>query len=144
MLIGEYIHSLDKKKRVSIPAKMRRELGETVIITRGLDKCLFIYPVEEWKVLAKKLSELSIGQVRTRQFVRLMLAGAYDAEVDALGRILIPDHLKEYAELKSKVVITGVFARAEIWDQEKWNEYRGSVEERADQIAQELGEEGLY
>ena len=144
MLIGEYIHNLDKKKRVSLPARMRKELGERVVLTRGLDQCLFLYPVEEWQKIADKLSRLPLGQSGTRQFVRLMLAGAGEAEIDSLGRILIPEHLKAYAGLETRVVITGVFSRAEIWDEGRWKKYRTQVEENADRLAERLGELGMY
>ncbi|MFC1595034.1 division/cell wall cluster transcriptional repressor MraZ [Patescibacteria group bacterium] len=144
MLIGEYLHNLDKKKRISLPSRMRKELGSKVVVTRGLDKCLFVYPVEEWQKIAEKLSNLPIGQARTRQFVRLMLAGAGEVEIDSLGRILIPDHLKNYAGLRHKAVITGMFTRAEIWDEEEWQKYRMHVEENADELAERLGELGVY
>ncbi|OGZ42135.1 MAG: cell division/cell wall cluster transcriptional repressor MraZ [Candidatus Ryanbacteria bacterium RIFCSPHIGHO2_02_FULL_45_43] len=144
MLIGEYKHSIDKKRRVSIPAKMRKVLGDRIIITRGLDQCLFIYSIEEWQAIAQKLSHLSIGQPKIRQFVRIMLSGAGESEIDSLGRILIPEHLKNYASLNKKVVITGVYTRAEIWDEEKWNQYNSTSEKRADELAEELGQQGLY
>lgn len=144
MLIGEYTHRLDTKRRVSLPAKMRRSLGERVVITRGLDHCLFLYTTEEWGRIALKLSGLPLGQSRTRQFVRMMLAGAEEVEVDSLGRILIPEHLKSYAALSGKVVITGVFNRVELWSKEEWDSYRSSVEKRADELAEELGAGGLF
>ena len=144
MLIGEYTHNLDKKKRISIPARMRKELGEKVVLTRGLDQCLFLYPVTEWQGIADRLNQLPMGKTATRQFVRLMLAGAMEIEIDALGRVLIPEHLKRYAGLHEKVVITGVSSRAEIWDAGRWNSYREHVEENADELAEKLGELGMY
>jgi MraZ protein len=120
MLIGEYKHTLDSKKRISIPAKFRRQIGKTAVITRGLDKCLFVYSMAEWKKVAELLSNLPTGQADTRNFVRLFLSGAVDVAIDSLGRILIPDYLKDYAELKGKAVITGVYKRVEIWDDKKW------------------------
>lgn len=144
MLIGEYTHNLDKKKRLSIPARMRKALGEKVVLTRGLDQCLFLYPVTEWEGIASRLNQLPMGKTKTRQFVRLMLAGAMEVEIDALGRVLIPDHLKQYAGLREKVVITGISSRAEIWDADRWNAYRERVEENADELAESLGELGLY
>src|SRR3989344_6251738 len=98
MLIGEYTHSLDSKKRVSIPIRFRQELGKKIVITHGLDHCLWLYPVAQWAKVAEKLSSLSLGQSDTRSFNRFMLAGAVEIEVDSLGRILIPDFLKEFAE----------------------------------------------
>jgi len=144
MLIGEYTHRLDTKRRVSLPAKMRRNLGERVVITRGLDKCLFLYTSEEWDRIASKLSKLPMGQSRTRQFVRMMLAGAEEVEVDSLGRVLLPEHLKSYASLEEEVVITGVFNRVELWSRTEWENYRSTIEKRADELAEELGAEGLF
>lgn len=144
MLIGEYKHSLDPKKRVSIPSKFRKEIGETAVITRGLDQCLFVYSMEEWKKVAEKLSELPTGQSDTRNFVRMMLAGAVDVELDALGRVLIPDYLKEFAGLKSKVVIAGVYKRLEIWNEENWENYKQRIEKQTDLLAEKLGELGVF
>ena len=144
MLIGEYSHTIDAKKRLAVPAKLRKELGDRAVLTRGLDNCLFLYPESEWQKLTQKLSELPVGQANTRSFLRLMLAGAVEVELDQLGRILIPDYLKEYAGLAQKVVITGVYNRLEIWDEERWGAYKGDVEKNTDMIAEKLGELGLY
>ncbi len=143
MFIGEYTHSIDNKKRLAIPAKFRKEIGERAILTRGLDNCLFLYPEQEWKGLAEKLNQLSMGQANTRSFVRLLLSGAVEVELDGLGRVLIPDYLKNYADLKKKTVIAGVFNRLEIWDQEHWARYKGEIEKSTDAIAEKLGELGL-
>lgn len=144
MLIGEYSHTLDTKKRLAIPAKVRKELGETAVLTRGLDNCLSLYPMPEWQKLTEKLSQLPVGQGNTRSFSRLMLAGAVEVEMDQLGRILVPDYLKNYAGLRQKVVIAGVYNRLEIWDEERWNTYKAGVEKNTDMIAEKLGELGLY
>lgn len=144
MLIGEYKHTIDAKKRISLPAKFRRELGKKAVITRGLDKCLFVYSLEEWKKVAETLSGLSTGQADSRNFGRLMLAGAVDVEIDSLGRILIPDYLKDYAELKEKAVVAGVYKRIEIWNEKRWEEFKAGVEEKADLLAEKLGELGVY
>lgn len=144
MLIGEYKHTIDAKKRISLPAKFRRELGKKAVITRGLDKCLFVYSIEEWKKVAETLSNLSTGQADSRNFGRLLLAGAVDVEIDSLGRILIPDYLKNYAELKDKAVVAGVYKRIEIWNEKRWEEFKSGVEEKADLLAEKLGELGLY
>ena len=142
MLIGEYHHTLDPKKRLSLPAKFRKELGRTVIITRGLDNCLFIYAPAAWKKLTDKFSELSLGSGDTRGFNRFMLSGAVDVEVDSAGRILIPDFLKEFAELGNDVVVAGIGNRAEVWDKKRWNEYKKRIEAEANQMAQKLSELG--
>lgn len=144
MLIGEYQHSLDNKKRVALPSKFRKEIGKKAVVTRGLDKCLFVYPMKEWGKVAESLSALPTGQAQTRNFVRLFLAGAAEVETDSLGRILIPDYLKSYAELKSKVVIAGVYKRLEIWDEKKWQEYKKEIEKQTDMLAEKLGEIGAY
>mgnify|MGYP001607792771 FL=1 len=144
MLIGEYQHTLDTKKRLAVPAKLRKELGETAVLTRGLDNCLFLYPMQEWQKLTEKLSQLSVGSGDTRSFLRLMMAGATEVELDQLGRILIPDYLKNYAGLKQRVIIAGVYNRLEVWDEERWNTYKGEVEKNTDMIAEKLGELGLY
>lgn len=143
MFIGEYTHNIDNKKRLSVPAKFRKEIGDKAILTRGLDNCLFLYPVKEWEGLAEKLSQLSVGQSNTRSFVRLLLSGAVEVEFDNLGRILIPDYLKNYAGLRKKIVVAGVLNRLEIWDQENWEKYKEIVERNNDAIAEKLGELGL-
>ena len=109
MLIGEYIHTLDPKKRLALPAKLRKELGGKAVITRGLDKCLYVFPLKEWEKFAASVSNLPMGQSANRSFERLFLSGAMEVETDGLGRILIPDYLKDYAELKSQAAIVGVY-----------------------------------
>ncbi len=143
MLIGEYTHTIDDKKRLAIPAKIRKELGAKAVITRGLDNCLFIYPSKEWQKLVEKLSNLPIGQRDTRGFSRLMLAGASEVDLDTLGRVLVPDYLKEYAQLKKNVVIAGVYNRLEIWDETKWNTFKNQSEKEVDNIAERLGNLGV-
>ena len=143
MFIGEYTYSIDDKKRLAIPAKFRQFLGNRAVITRGLDQCLFLYPAKEWGSLAKKLSQLPLSQADARGFARLMLAGAMDAKLDNLGRILIPDYLKDYSKLKKKVVIAGVFNRIEIWDEIKWQEYKKKTEMAVGDIAERLKELGV-
>lgn len=144
MLIGEYQHVIDAKKRIALPAKIRKELGKNAVVTRGLDKCLFLYPLKEWERVAEALSNLPTGQATTRSFVRLFLAGAVYVQTDQLGRILIPDYLKNYAELQEKVVIAGVYRRLEIWDANRWEKYKSEVEKQADMLAEKLGEIGAY
>jgi MraZ protein len=143
MFIGEYSYSIDEKKRLAIPTKFRELLGKKAVITRGLDQCLFLYPAKEWNNLADKLSKLPLSQADARGFARLMLTGAMDAKLDNLGRILIPDYLKDYAQLKKKVVIAGVFNRIEIWDERKWQEYKKKTEMAVGDIAERLKELGV-
>jgi len=141
--IGEYTYSIDDKKRLALPSKFRNALGEGAVITRGLDSCLFLYSQHEWEVLAEKLSQLPLSQADARSFARLMLSGAMEVTIDNLGRILMPDYLKEYADLKKKVVITGLYTRIEIWDEEKWNTYKTKAEKEAGNIAERLKELGV-
>jgi MraZ protein len=143
MFIGEYSYSIDDKKRLPIPAKFRSALNKKAVITRGLDQCLFLYPVKEWQSLAKKISSLPLSQADARGFGRLMLTGAMDVTIDNLGRILIPDYLKEYASLSKKVVIAGVYDRIEIWDAQKWQEYKRKTETAVGDMAERLKELGV-
>lgn len=143
MLIGEYLHTLDSKKRLSLPAKFRKEVGRKVVITRGLDQCLFMFPAATWKGIAAKLQQLPFGQADTRGMSRFILAGASEGEVDGAGRILIPEYLKSFADLKTRVVLTGVSERIEIWNERRWDEYKNRIERGADQMAQTLGDLGI-
>lgn len=142
MLIGEYTHTIDEKNRISLPVKFRKEVGKKVVVTHGLDNCIFLYSMDEWKQVAEKLGGLGIGQSDTRGFNRFMMAGAVEIDVDAIGRILIPDFLKKFAGLKEKVVFAGVHNRVELWDSSRWSEYKGRVEKQADKLAEKLGEIG--
>lgn len=143
MLIGEYLHTLDSKKRISLPAKFRKEVGRKVVITRGLDNCLFLFPQKSWDKIAEKLASLPFGQADTRGMSRFILAGAVDTEVDGAGRILMPDFLKDFADLKSRVVLAGVSDRIEIWNEKNWEEYKRRIEKNADQMAEKLGDLGI-
>lgn len=143
MLIGEYAHTLDSKKRLSLPAKFRKEIGKKVVITRGLDACLFMYPEKQWEKIAEKLAQLPMGQSDTRALSRFMLSGAVESEVDGAGRVLIPDFLKEFAGLKGKVILAGVHERIEIWNEKQWDEYKRRIEKNADSVAQKLGDIGV-
>ena len=143
MFIGEYSHTIDSKRRLAVPSKFRKDLGKGTVITRGLDNCLFIFPLKEWNSFSQKLSTLPLGQSDARGFIRLMLAGAMDVQLDGLGRILVPDYLKEYASLKKQVVITGVLNRLEIWDETLWKRYKGRSEKEIGDMAERLGELGV-
>ncbi len=143
MFIGQYSHLIDPKKRLAVPSKFRKQLGAKVVITRGIDNCLFVYPMKEWNDLAEKLSKLPISKSNTRAFSRLMLAGAMDTEIDSQGRILIPDYLKEYAALKDKVIIAGLYNRLEIWDEVAWSNYKNVPEKESSNIAEQMGELGV-
>lgn len=144
MLIGEHKHTLDPKKRIAIPARWRRELGKTVVLTRGLDHCLFVYPVQAWQKISQELAALPMGAADSRGFNRFIFAGALEVEVDSLGRVLVPDFLKEFAGLRTKVVLAGVHNRLEIWDERRWQTYKNRVERQADALAEKLGEVGAF
>lgn len=144
MFIGEYSHSIDPKKRLAVPSKFRADLKNKVVITRGLDKCLFVYPMKVWQEIAGKLGTLPVGEAATRSFIRLQLAGAADVELDKQGRVLIPDYLKQYAGLNKNVVIAGIYNRLEVWDDKKWKLYKNKAEKNTDEIAEQLGKLGVY
>jgi MraZ protein len=143
MFIGEYNHNLDEKGRLAIPVKFREDLRGGAVVTKGLDGCLFLYPMNEWRILADKLSQLPISQANTRAFARLMLAGAMDVSLDKQGRIVIPDYLRKYINLTKKVVVNGLYNRLEIWDESAWEEYKQKTEADSGDIAEQLGGIGI-
>jgi len=145
MLIGEYRHTIDDKNRLSLPAKFRQEMGKKVVITPGLDSCLFVFTTNEWEKISEHLSVTgsSLLQADNRSLNRYLLGRAVEVDVDAVGRMLLPEHLREKANLKTKVVFIGVRDRVEIWDETTWNAYVVDVESRADALAEKLGQAGM-
>lgn len=143
MLVGEFNHSIDAKGRVIVPAKFRDELGEVFVITKGLDRCLFGYPMEEWHKFEEKLATLPITNKDARQFSRFFLAGASEAELDKQGRVLIPQVLREFANLDKDVVITGEGKRIEIWNKATWDEIKGYFDDNMDEVAKNLDSLGF-
>lgn len=143
MFIGEYQHAIDDKGRVAVPAKFRATLGERAIVTRGLDRCLFIFSVTEWEGLAKKLVALPLVQANSRAFTRLMLAGAREVDLDSQGRMLVPDYLRVYAHLKKQIIVAGLYNRIELWDEAAWKKYKTQTESDSDEIAERLSELGI-
>ncbi len=143
MFIGEFNYKIDSKKRLAVPAKFRDDLDGKVVVTRGLDGCLFLYTLEEWEKLAEKISSLPLSQSNARSFARVMLAGAMELEIDSSGRILLPDYLKEYADLEKEVTIAGVYNRMEIWSKEKWEDYKSEAESEVGDVAEGLKELGV-
>ncbi len=139
MFIGEFHHTLDDKGRLAIPVKFRAGLIAGAVVTRGLDRSLFLYPKTEWETLAAKLAALPLGQADTRAFARLMLAGAMDVEIDKSGRVMIPEYLRQYAGVSKDVVVTGLYDRMEIWDETAWKEYASRTERESNDIAERLG-----
>lgn len=143
MFIGEYSHNLDEKGRLAIPVKFRNQVKKGAVVTRGLDNCLFLYTKAEWEKLAEKLAALPISQSNSRAFARLMLAGAMDVETDSQGRVVLPEYLRKFAELKKEVVIAGLYNRMEIWDSGKWESYKGQTEAESRSIAEKMAELGV-
>jgi len=143
MFIGEYSYTIDEKGRIALPVKFRRKLADGIVVTRGLDSCLFAYSLDEWKKIANQLGSLPATQKNARAYARLMLAGAMDLVPDKQGRIVLPGYLREYAGLKNNVTIAGIVSRIEIWDTDKWNEYRKNTESASDEIAEKLSELGV-
>jgi len=137
MFVGQYSHSVDTKGRLAIPAKFRGELKKAVV-TKGLDNCLFLYPKKEWDKLAEKIANLPISKSNTRAFSRLMLAGAMDVEVDKQGRVVLPEYLRKFAGLKKKTIITGLYNRLEVWDEDMWNKYNTENEKNSVENAEAL------
>lgn len=143
MLLGEYNHNLDTKGRVSVPSKFREDLGESFIVTKGLDNCLFAYSKKEWETFETKLKSLPMTNTNARNFIRFFFSGATECEIDKLGRINIPSVLREYAGLKKDITIIGVSTRIEIWDKEKWNNYTSPENMDVDEIASQMSELGI-
>lgn len=138
MFIGEYKLSVDEKGRLSIPVKYRNLISRGAVVTRGLDSALFLYTAKEWEKLANQLAALPISKINTRAFSRLMLAGAMDVETDKQGRINLPEYLRDFAGIKKKVVVAGLYNRLEIWDETKWEKYKKQTEKESSDIAEAL------
>ncbi|MSU55358.1 MAG: division/cell wall cluster transcriptional repressor MraZ [Candidatus Taylorbacteria bacterium] len=143
MLIGEYTHTIDDKNRLSLPAKFRQEMGKKIVLTRGLDKCVSVFTLKEWHKIADKLSDSSMLQADSRSFNRFMFGGAVETEVDSIGRILVPDFLKEWGGLSTKVAVIGVQSRVEIWNEKSWATHKETIEKQADTLAEKLGQIGV-
>ncbi|MDQ0177670.1 division/cell wall cluster transcriptional repressor MraZ [Bacillus chungangensis] len=138
MFMGEYQHNIDSKGRLIIPAKFREHLGEQFVITRGLDKCLFGYPLSEWKELESKLKTLPLTKKDARAFTRFFFSGATECEIDKQGRVNLPATLLQYAALEKECVVLGVSNRIEIWSKHLWEEYFMESEESFAEIAENM------
>ena len=143
MFMGEYSHTIDTKGRLIIPSKFREELGETFVVTKGLDGCLFVFSDEEWKAFEIKLKSLPLTNKNARQFARFFVAGATPCELDKQGIILLPATLREFAGLEKDVVLTGMLNRIEIWSKEKWNENNSLDDVAMDEIAEQMTDLGF-
>ncbi len=138
LFIGEYEHSVDTKGRVIMPSKLREDIGEKFIVTKGLDGCLFAYSVTEWTNFEEKLKTLPLTNKNARDFVRFFLSGAVECEIDKQGRFLIPANLREYATLEKEIIIIGVGTRIEIWNKDEWKKYSSDENISADEIAENM------
>ena len=143
MLMGEYMHSIDAKGRVILPADFRSELGESFIITKGLDNCLFLYTTSEWENLSNKLKQLPLAKAEARAFVRFFFSGARQLECDKQGRFLVPATLRAYASLQKEVVLIGVSSRIELWGKEEWLRYNAEITPSVSSIAETLADLGI-
>jgi MraZ protein len=136
--MGEYQHTIDDKNRLIIPSKFREGLGDKFVMTKGLDNCLFVYPLEEWEKLEQKLKALPFTKSDARAFVRFFFSGASECELDKQGRVLVPQVLKDHAQLKKDVVIIGVSSRVEVWSKEVWERYSQEAQQDYEAIAENL------
>ena len=143
MLLGQYNHNIDEKGRVSVPAKFREELGVSFIVTKGLDNCLFAYSKEEWSKFEEKLKTLPLTNPNARNFIRFFFSGATECEIDKQGRINLPQHLRDYAELTKEVSVIGVSTRVEIWNRSKWENYTSEENMDVDDIASKMSDLGI-
>ncbi len=143
MFMGEYSHTVDPKGRLIIPAKLRESLGDSFVITKGLDGCLFIYTNEEWKKIEEKFREIPLTTKDARKFSRFFFAGACQTELDKQGRTNIPQTLREFAGLEKDVVLVGVLDRVEIWDKDRWQNSNTYDEKDMDDVAEHMAELGL-
>ncbi len=139
MFLGEYLHTFDSKNRISIPSKFRKELGRVVVITRGLDHCLYVYSRKAWEKQAREYAAEVNGSAARRGLARLFLAGSSEVDVDGSGRVLIPEHLKSFASISEKAVVAGVADRVEIWEEDAWKKYTAEIERDADTFAEKIG-----
>ncbi|MBS3899462.1 MAG: division/cell wall cluster transcriptional repressor MraZ [Dethiobacter sp.] len=138
MFMGEHQHAVDSKGRLIMPVKFREDLGESFIVTRGLESCLFVYPLREWHLLTEKLKALPFTRADARAFMRFFFSGAVNCELDKQGRILIPNNLREHAKLIKDVMVIGVSNRVEIWSQEVWDEYSEQTGLSYEDIAEKI------
>lgn len=143
MFIGEFEYNIDEKGRLAIPKKFRDQFSHGLVLTRGLDPCLWVYTVSEWTSLAEKISRLPIANNNARVVSRMMFSGATDCQLDQQGRVVIPNYLREYARLGSQVTILGVNNRLEVWSKELWSEAKGQLEGQAGLLAEHLASLGV-
>lgn len=140
MFLGEYLHTFDTKNRISVPSRFRKDLGRVVVVTRGLDHCIYVYSRKAWEKRAAQYAADSSGNAAQRGLARLFLAGSFEADVDSSGRVLVPENLKSFASIKEKAVVAGVADRIEIWEESAWKKYTAQIERDADAFAEKIGD----
>lgn len=143
MFMGEYQHAIDEKGRLIVPSKFREDLGVKFVITRGLDNCLFVYPMSQWKELEEKVKTLPTSHADTRSFVRMFFSGAVETELDKQGRVVIPSHLRDHARIDRDVYIIGVSTKVEIWSKEAWENYSIQAQQAYEEIAETIVDIGI-
>ena len=143
MFIGQYSHHLEEKGRLSVPKKFRSQLEDGAVISEGLDGCLFLYPKSTWENLIAKLNTLPLTRTDARSFVRSLSFKATEVEIDKLGRILVPDYLRNFAAIESDCVVAGAFDRVEIWSNNRYQSYTAQLNSRREEIAEKLSETGI-
>ncbi len=140
MFLGRYSHNLDAKGRLAVPARFRETLADGVVLTRGIDRCLTLYPMSTWRPLAERVSALPLSDPNARNFRRMVFAEAVDLELDSQGRILVPPELRRYAGLEREAIVVGVNTYIEIWSPAQWQAVSDEVERNGEQIAQSLAD----
>jgi MraZ protein len=138
MFLGEYLHTFDSKNRISIPSKFRKDLGRAVVVTRGLDHCLYLYSKKAWEEQARVYAGKVNGSAAERGLARLFLAGSFEVDLDSGGRVLVPENLKSFASIKGKAVVAGVANRVEIWEEKAWQKYSAQIERDANALAEKV------
>ena len=143
VFLGEFQHTVDQKGRLAIPAKFREELADGAVVTRGLDKCLVIYPGSEWASLAERVSRLPQTQPNVRTLSRLLFSGAVDLSLDSQGRTILPQYLRTYAGIAANVAVIGLYQRIEVWGLEEWNAVKATTEAAGGSLAEQLADLGI-
>src|SRR3989338_7615968 len=138
MFLGEYLHTFDAKNSISLPSKFRKALGRTVVITRGLDHCLYVFARKAWEKEALRYAAQVNGTAASRGLARLFLAGSFEGEIDTAGRVLVPENLKSYASISMKAIVAGVADQVEIWEEGAWQKYTAAIERDADALAEKV------
>ena len=143
MFYGEFAHVMDAKGRMNVPARFREELGEKFMVTKGINQCLFVFPMAEWERFVEKLRALPTTDVTAQVFVRMIAAGACECELDKQGRILVPGALREFAGLEKEVMVIGAMTRAEIWNRSRWKEYSDEAAQSYDGVLAQMAQLGI-